>query len=189
MGMRLPRRGWSFVLFILLAVAGYGALSGRNAMPEVFAKAQSLDQGEARSRDTGLPVLVFATADWCGACSAFKRGALRDAGVSAWIRENTIPVLVEFNDRSHPPVESERLAVKAIPTLIIMRDGREVSRLGGNNKADVVLAWLAEHTGAVADWKHANPGRPLPALDSRGGAVSGDEGSNRATLPTATPGG
>lgn len=159
------RHGWGFLVFVFLLFVGYVTIAKRNTMPEVFAKAQSLDQAEARSKDTGMPVLVFATADWCVTCAEFKRGALRSESVQRWIRENTIPVLVEMNDKDSPPPEAERLRIWSLPTLVLMRGGVEVARLDKKVPQDALMTWLSEHTGAIADWKFANPGKELPDLD------------------------
>ncbi len=165
-GMKKNRRhGWSFLVFVFMLFLGYVAIAKRNTMPEVFAKAQSLDQAEARSKDTGMPVLVFATADWCTTCAEFKRGALRSDKVQQWIRGNTIPVLVEMNKKDDPPPEAERLSVMALPTLVLMRGGKEVARLDKKVPEAALMAWLGEHTGAVADWKFEHPGEEMPDID------------------------
>ncbi|GJQ30394.1 MAG: hypothetical protein HBSAPP03_22780 [Phycisphaerae bacterium] len=183
------RRGWGFLIFVFLLLVGYTAIARRNTMPEVFAQALTLDQAEARSRDTGMPVLVFATADWCSPCAEFKRGALRHREVQQWIRENTIPVLVEMNDRNASPPEAERLKVWSLPTMLVLRDGKETARLDKVVPKDALLAWLAESTGALADWKHANPGQELPDLHTGTKRLPEAPGSIKVVPGAATPGG
>jgi thioredoxin-like negative regulator of GroEL len=158
------RYGWPFLAFVVLMVGVYAALGRRAVMPEAFERAQSLDQAEARARDTGLPVLVFADAEWCVNCATMKRGALRNTDVARWIRDNTIPVVLDMSNRDAPPPLADSLGVRSLPTLLIMRDGKVVQKLEGVAKAEEVLAWLSEHTGPLADWRYANPGRDLPAF-------------------------
>ncbi|CAG0955195.1 hypothetical protein PHYC_00424 [Phycisphaerales bacterium] len=155
-------RGWSFLIFVVLVIAGYSYFSRRASLPEAFAKAQSLDQAEARAKDTGMPVLVLATADWCPTCQAMKRGALSDKAVQRWVTENTIPVVMDLSDRNNPPPEAERLRVRSIPALVFLRDGKEMARLEGSASKSKLSAWLAEFSGAIPDWQYANPGKELP---------------------------
>lgn len=185
------RRGWPFLIFVVVIIGSYVAISRRSPMPEVFATSLSMEQAEVKSREMGMPVLVFASADWCGPCTQFKRGALKDEAVTRWIRENTVPVLVEMNDRNAPPPEAERLRISSLPTLAMYRDGVEVGRLSENAPKEKVLAWLGEHSGAVADWKHANPGEEVPDVDT--GTRKMPEGDGKIPMvppaPGATPGG
>lgn len=166
MSSRKHGRGWSFFIFVIVVIAGYMFLARRAGLPEAFAKGHTLDQAEARSRDTGMPVLVLATADWCPPCQSMKRRTLSDKKIQRWISENTIPVVVDLSDRSSPPPEAELLRVRSLPALLLLRDGKEVARLEGAVSENKLLAWLGEFSGAIADWKHANPGKELPDLDT-----------------------
>ncbi|MDX2131003.1 MAG: thioredoxin family protein [Planctomycetota bacterium] len=182
--MASRRRVLGMLVMAGVAFVGYAALSGRaTEMPEVFAQAPSLAQAEVLAEASGMPVLVFATAEWCGPCQALKRGALADAGVQRWVRENTHAVVADFTDRNNPPPEAERLRVTSIPTLVLLRDGKEVSRLGSPRSKEQLLAWLGEHSGPIVDWKHANPGQPVPPIDMAPRRGRPDE------EPRATPGG
>lgn len=159
------RRSWFVLVLAVLAFVGYTTFARRGTeTPEAFKQVATLAESEALAAESGMPVLVFATADWCGPCQTFKRQALADAGVQRWIRENTHPVIADFTDREKPPEGAERLRVKSLPTLLLMRDGKEVSRLGGVVPAKALLAWLGEHSGPIADWAHANPGQPMPEV-------------------------
>lgn len=108
-------------------------------IPEVFAQGWTLAQANERSASSGKPVLVYATADWCGPCQNFKRTTLVDPGVVAFIRNNTIPVYLDV-DRDQ--ADAGRFNITSIPTTVLVRDGAEIAKLGGATGADTYLAWL-----------------------------------------------
>lgn len=137
----------SAVLVALLLVGsmvvawGWGGSAGA---PPAFKGGLSLAAGEARSAQTGRPVLVLATADWCGPCRAFKRGALRDEDLNRLIAERTVPVYLDVDkDRAG----AGRLGVFSIPALVMVRGGRVVSRLEGVRESAEVEAWLISTAG------------------------------------------
>jgi thioredoxin-like negative regulator of GroEL len=104
-------------------------------------------------------VLALVTADWCAPCQELKRTALADQQINLWIRQNVHAVYVDATKDN--PVAGE-LKVFSLPTMLVLRDGKEVSRLEGLRGTAEVRAWLTAATGPVADWKHAHPGQPLP---------------------------
>jgi len=142
-------RGWPFVLVLLCILLGLRLLSmGAAPTPVAFANQRTLEQAIQDSARTGMPALVLATADWCGACKSLKRGALSDAGVSTWITDNTHPVLLDVTSTSPQAAE---FRVSAIPALILLRRGKEIARVEGDIPTKDLLAWLAEFSGPVAD--------------------------------------
>jgi thiol:disulfide interchange protein len=154
-------RTWGVLVVCVVLLMAF-SLMGRSkpaAKPDAFVHAVSLAEAVERSSRDGRAVLAFATADWCGPCQELKRGALADEGVSRWVRENVHAVYVDGTD-DNPDVG--RLRVFGFPTLVVLRGGREVSRLEGVRSAEEVRRWLAASTGPLADWKHANPGKEPP---------------------------
>src|SRR3990172_9481836 len=74
---------------------------------------------------TEVPVVMDCYADWCGPCKImapifddFERARAGD-------------VLVTKLDTDRNPATSERLGIRAIPTLIVFSNGREVARQAG----------------------------------------------------------
>lgn len=145
---------------ILLAVFQFLARS-RPENPKVwaFAGATPMAAAAEASARNGMPVLAMVTADWCAPCQDYKHQALMDAGVTTWITQNTHPVVL---DATTPNDQVAALGVYGFPTLVMLRDGREVSRLEGVHSAAELLSWLRACSGPVEDWKYSHPGQALP---------------------------
>ncbi len=137
----------------VLAVSCFTALtlwSGRVApAPPEFDQTKGLAAALAQSASSGKPVLAFATADWCGPCQSFKRGALAHPKVAQWVREHAIGVYVDVDKHAE---DARQLAVFSIPALVLIRpDGSRPSRFEGNRSAEDLLAFLsAAVPGAAA---------------------------------------
>lgn len=133
----------------VIVVVGIGALlvfgrgGGIAPKPAAFAGTVLLDEALSRSAAEGRPVLVFATADWCGPCQSLKRGALASAKLEQTIRSSTIPVYADVTGDDAPSMEAaQRLGVGSIPALILVWNGREVARHEGNASAPAIEKWL-----------------------------------------------
>lgn len=122
-------------LLILQRVGG-----GPAPTPEVFRNAAGVDQAIARGTSESRPVLLFATADWCGPCQDFKRRVLADKEVSERIARDFVPTLL---DLTQPNAEmSERFRIFGLPSTVVLWEGRMVARLEGNVPKDAYTSWL-----------------------------------------------
>lgn len=91
-----------------------------------------------------LPVLVEATARWCGPCRAqhpiLERVAAQLAGRAR----------VVLLDVDHAPLTAARLGIRSVPTLIVFAAGREVARQTGLSPETIVRRLLEPHLAAEA---------------------------------------
>ena len=101
------------------------------------------DFEEVAGRST-LPVLVDLWAPWCGPCRIVEPGVERAAGSLAG-RLKVVKVNVD-----EAPRTAERLGVQGIPTLVLLRDGREVARQVGAVPPPTLLRWAEEAIAEAA---------------------------------------
>ncbi len=118
---------------------GGGGGSGGAPVPAMFDAALTLEDGLARAASEGRITFAFATADWCGPCQIFKRGALSDPRVEAWVAEHAVPVYIDIDD--HQDL-AQRLRIDSIPVTILLRENNEIARTTGVRDPDDLLAWL-----------------------------------------------
>lgn len=151
------RRTWSFVLVILVALLAFTMVMRNSApMPPAFDKTVTLAEASSRAAQSGKPVLVFATADWCGPCQSFKKNALKDKTVEQWITINTHAVYLDCT--KEVPADARDLPINALPTLLLVRNGKAVASLEGAESAATVIAWFEANAGAVNDEKARSGG-------------------------------
>ena len=81
------------------------------------------------------PVLIDFYADWCGPCRMVSPVIEEIAG------ERSDVVVGKVNVDSEPELARE-FSVYSIPTLVVLRDGREVSRRVGVGSKDQILEML-----------------------------------------------
>lgn len=134
-------------LLAVLAFVGF-RMSGCSAevapKPALFSDATTLDEALDQSAATGKPVFVVATADWCGPCQVYKKGALAEASVAELIRARTIPV---YLDVDADPEAAEMLGVSSIPASFLIRDNEVRARLGGVRSAEALTQWIQANAG------------------------------------------
>jgi thioredoxin 2 len=93
---------------------------------------------------SSLPVLLDLWAPWCGPCRVVAPGVEQVARELAG-RLKAVKVNVD-----EAPRIAERFGVRGIPTLLILRQGREVARQVGAVPPPALLRWVEEVIGRPA---------------------------------------
>ncbi len=75
------------------------------------------------SRQTGRPILVKVTADWCGYCKQMKAETFTDAGIITDV--NASFVAVELNADTNREL-IKRLGVKSLPTVLVISPDQKI---------------------------------------------------------------
>ena len=107
-----------------LARLADGPRCGACHRPLHFDRPVPVSDGEfdAVTGGTAVPILVDFYADWCGPCRILA------PVVDELARGRTGSLLVLKVDTDRSPAVAERFGIRGIPTLVVIRDGREVGR-------------------------------------------------------------
>ncbi len=146
-----PKRGrsrlpWRLIA-LLVVLAGVIAVVGqvrKNGGHDRVAWRYSYNQAVAESNETGKPVLVYFTADWCAPCQQMKAWVFSDKSVADSIEYGFIPVRIDLSSEGLPDQHlADRYGVQAIPTILTLTAaGTPISMSAGYlDKADL-LSWL-----------------------------------------------
>lgn len=116
--------------------------------PALQTSAATLDEALNRAQGEGKVVFAVATADWCGPCQSYKRGALASGEVADWLATHAVTLTMDVTDRQNPDRDALTLGVGAIPaTFLINSDGELLARTEGILSRDNLLAWLDKNAG------------------------------------------
>ncbi|CDR30993.1 Thioredoxin [Acholeplasma oculi] len=83
-------------------------------------------------------VLVDFFATWCGPCKMLMPVLEQISGE----QPGTQFVKVDIDEYRKQAIDN---GIRAVPTLVLFKDGKEVSRASGYQPREKILAWLEEH--------------------------------------------
>jgi protein disulfide-isomerase len=138
------RRGAS-LLVLLLAVSGCWAAS-EDAAPAKIQWVQGMSEGLRLAQESGKPVMLFFTADWCGPCVELKKYVFTDRRVVAASRR-----LINIYIDADRDVETlAAFKVRGIPAVFFLNPhGETIAQYSGDRSAGSFVKQMS----AVAD-KH-----------------------------------
>jgi thioredoxin 2 len=144
------RRIGTILVIVVVAVLAIQILFKSAApTPAALAGGTTLDDAITAGATDGKVVFVVAHADWCGPCQTLKRGALSDVEVAQWLQANAHAVSLDVTkmDATTPDWvkrAAKDLDISGIPAMVLMRDGKVISRQVGSMPAKELLTWLNE---------------------------------------------
>ena len=141
---------WPLVI-IFAVLGGVMWYRGRHApMPALFEQGITIEAAYEQSAQTGKPIFVLATADWCPSCQSLKRGALTDELLVATFTERAIPVYLDVSTTTSPGADfAAQLGVTSIPAMFVISDGQVVARTVGSRSASYLLDWFDKAQSAT----------------------------------------
>jgi thiol:disulfide interchange protein len=112
-------------------------------LPAVLRDAAPLEAAADAARREGRTLIAFTTADRCAPCQQFKKDALNDPRVVAFLSSGKVLAVHVEVDREGESAQRV-LGSTAIPASHALRPDGRIERLPGMRSADALLAWMQQ---------------------------------------------
>lgn len=124
--MRVPspfRGKWVPLRLSLLFLGVFGPILGTAYVYYVPGNevvwAADFEAAQREAAETGKPMILFFTAEWCGLCRIMKRQVWADEEVEETVNAGFVPVAIDVKDPDSAPGAFERYPVGAWPTTYV----------------------------------------------------------------------
>lgn len=150
-GPRLAR--WAIWAVVVAALLWLWSNRGNDAdVAAAFATwHHDMDTAMSAAADSGKPLFVLFTADWCGPCQKLKRRVLSKPQVTERLHARFEPVKIELDGSDANTAVARGHGVSAIPAMLVLdATGAERDRKTGGMSAPRFMAWLDDLRTAPA---------------------------------------
>ena len=137
----------------MLVVQGSASKEKAEAATAVlFDRSMDVEGAMRLSAESGRPLYVLATADWCGPCQQFKGSTLADDEVVGLLQSKTVPFYLDVTSIDAMPADERRLVeslgVTSIPASFVLSDGQVRGKLVGGGSTSAFKAWVQQSVSA-----------------------------------------
>ncbi|MBL8876558.1 MAG: thioredoxin family protein [Phycisphaerae bacterium] len=124
------------LLFCGIVIAA--CLVARADLPPAFSDL-TLDAAKKQVDGTDKVVVVKFTADWCPPCKAMDKTTWRDESVVKWVKDHGVAIQVDV-DKDQKTAQAYN--IEAMPTMVMLRGGKEIGRKVGYMDPKQTLSWM-----------------------------------------------
>lgn len=145
---RLWQGFWLATLVVSLSYAWYCFYVPKNNI----AWAGTYQSGRQLAKESGKPMVIFFTGEWCVPCRIMKRTVWADEKVESMVNAEFTPILIDMGDPDASSAALERYNVHATPTTIIAdAEGKLLEQINGAMTKPKLLSLLEKsHTSNLA---------------------------------------
>ena len=102
---------------------------------------QSFPEASSMAHETGRPILIKFTADWCPPCQQMKQNAWPNEQVRQAVETRYVPLVADV-DTTEGAQLAQQYGVQGIPTILVTDATGRVQRTGSYMDGDRLLTFL-----------------------------------------------